>query len=53
METHPTDPDLLEHMGTDAAKWSHEFCKRAESTEAGRYGLMPDEGTMLCWFANG
>ena len=49
------DPDLLRHMGTDAEKWAAEFCKRAESTEAikaGRYGLMPDEGTVLSWFAN-
>lgn len=37
-----TDPELLSHMGTDAAKWASEFVKLHGG----------DEGLMLGWFAN-
>ena len=42
-----SDGELLAYMGTDAAKWAAEFCKRARD-----HGHNLDEDWMLSWFAN-
>ncbi|MGL6208706.1 MAG: hypothetical protein ACRC14_02610 [Paracoccaceae bacterium] len=53
-----TDGDLLAAMGTDAAKWAAEFCKRWPSALCqipGKEGVCDGgdfEGTMIGWFAN-
>ncbi len=47
METNPTEPDLLEHMGTDAEKWAEEFCKRFRPHRPKTYAE-----SVAGWFAN-
>jgi hypothetical protein len=43
-----TEPQLLERLGDDAAKWAAEFCKTAIKLG---YSDM-DEGRLIGWFAN-
>jgi hypothetical protein len=40
-----SDIDLLAEMGTDASKWVDEYMDRFGDE-------VPDEGTLLGWFAN-
>ena len=52
------EQDILAEMGTDAAKWAEEFCKRWPSALCqieGSEGVSQGddfEGTMIGWFAN-